>query len=80
VTAVADPQKGEKLIVFYVSDDGIEPEAIWQSLSATEMPRLWLPKQQSICRVDGLPRLATGKLDLQVIKQMAREHSPATPQ
>ncbi|MGH6933748.1 MAG: acyl-[ACP]--phospholipid O-acyltransferase [Dongiaceae bacterium] len=75
VTAVADPQKGERLVVFYVARDGIERESVWQALSATDMPRLWLPKAHNIHRLDELPKLATGKLDLQAVKRLARERA-----
>jgi acyl-[acyl-carrier-protein]-phospholipid O-acyltransferase/long-chain-fatty-acid--[acyl-carrier-protein] ligase len=77
VTATEDAQKGERLVLFYVAGDGVEPATVWQALSATDMPKLWLPKPRDIHRLDDLPKLATGKLDLQAVKRLARERAAA---
>src|SRR5207244_4038146 len=63
VTAVPDAQKGERLVALYTSDAGAAAAGLWQALSSTELPRLWLPKAQNIYCVESLPLLATGKLD-----------------
>ena len=73
VTGVPDSQRGERLVVYYVGAPEITAESIWSRLAATALPRLWLPKQQDIRRIDTLPHLASGKLDLRRIKQMASE-------
>ena len=39
------------------------------------MPKLWIPKQSSIHRVDELPTLGTGKLDLRKVRAMAESLS-----
>ncbi len=73
MTGVPDSQRGERLVVYYVGAPEITAESIWSRLAATALPRLWLPKQQDIRRIDALPHLASGKLDLRRIKQMASE-------
>ena len=72
VTAVPDAQKGERLVALYTSGDGAAATDLWQALSASELPRLWLPKAQNLYRVGSLPLLATGKVDLRRAKQMAQ--------
>jgi acyl-CoA synthetase (AMP-forming)/AMP-acid ligase II len=57
VTAVADTQKGERLVALYTSGDGAAPADLWQQLSASDLPRLWLPKAQNLYCVESLPLL-----------------------
>jgi acyl-[acyl-carrier-protein]-phospholipid O-acyltransferase/long-chain-fatty-acid--[acyl-carrier-protein] ligase len=72
VTAVPDAQKGERLVALYTSGNGAAAADLWQALSASELPRLWLPKAQNLYCVDSLPLLATGKTDLRRARQMAQ--------
>jgi acyl-[acyl-carrier-protein]-phospholipid O-acyltransferase/long-chain-fatty-acid--[acyl-carrier-protein] ligase len=71
VTAVADDRRGERLAVLYVHE--MEPAELWQKLSETELPRLWIPKRENLYRVESLPQLGTGKLDLCALKRRAEE-------
>ena len=75
VTAVPDMRKGERLVAFYTADRQVTPDAIWQSLSHTKLPKLWLPKQNDIHQLDALPILATGKVDLREVKRIATERA-----
>jgi len=72
VTAVADAQRGERLVALYVSP-GLAPADLWQRLADTALPRLWLPKRENVYAVDELPLLGTGKLDLRALKALAQE-------
>jgi acyl-[acyl-carrier-protein]-phospholipid O-acyltransferase/long-chain-fatty-acid--[acyl-carrier-protein] ligase len=72
VTAVPDEQKGERLVVLYTLQS-ITPEALWESLNQTDLPRLWLPKRENIYCVDSLPMLGSGKADLRKAKAIAME-------
>ena len=74
VTSVPDVRKGERLIVLYTSL-GMTVEEIVKKLGATELPKIWLPSADSYLKVDGIPLLGTGKLDLKAIQQMALESS-----
>ena len=71
VTAVADDQRGERLVALYVHA-GLSPAQLWQRLSDTELPRLWLPKRENLYPVEELPLLGTGKLDLRAVKMRAQ--------
>jgi acyl-[acyl-carrier-protein]-phospholipid O-acyltransferase / long-chain-fatty-acid--[acyl-carrier-protein] ligase len=76
VTAVPDEAKGERLIAFYVSQT-VTPEVLWERLTQTELPRLWIPKRDSLLQIEAIPTLGTGKVDLRRIKEMARETTRA---
>ncbi len=77
VAAVSDMRKGERLIAFYTAGGQINPDAIWHSLSRSELPKLWLPRQNDIHYLDELPMLATGKIDLRTVKCFANERAAA---
>jgi acyl-[acyl-carrier-protein]-phospholipid O-acyltransferase / long-chain-fatty-acid--[acyl-carrier-protein] ligase len=70
VTGVPDERKGERLALLYCSS-ALEPAEIWKKLGETDLPKLWIPKQTSIHRVEELPVLGTGKLDLRKARTMA---------
>jgi acyl-[acyl-carrier-protein]-phospholipid O-acyltransferase/long-chain-fatty-acid--[acyl-carrier-protein] ligase len=72
VSAVADPRKGERLIVLYTQMTDT-PEAACRKLTEAGLPNLWIPGIDSFYQVDEIPILGTGKLDLQRLKQLAEE-------
>ena len=72
VTAVADEQRGEKLIAFY-SRNGVEPDELWAKLNESELPKLWIPKRENIHSIDSIPLLGSGKIDLKSVKRLAVE-------
>jgi acyl-[acyl-carrier-protein]-phospholipid O-acyltransferase/long-chain-fatty-acid--[acyl-carrier-protein] ligase len=73
VTAAPDAQRGERLVAFYTDGDGVTPAAIVEALGQLTLPRLWLPKAENIRHLAELPLLATGKVDLRRLRQMAAE-------
>lgn len=74
VTGVPDERRGERLAMLYVSST-LEPAEIWKKLGETELPKLWIPKLTSIHRVEELPTLGTGKLDLRRVRVLAESLS-----
>jgi acyl-[acyl-carrier-protein]-phospholipid O-acyltransferase/long-chain-fatty-acid--[acyl-carrier-protein] ligase len=74
VTAIPDATKGERLVAFYTRPD-LTPDALWEQLNATDLPRLWLPRRDSLIPIDAIPTLGTGKVDLRKVKQLALERS-----
>jgi acyl-[acyl-carrier-protein]-phospholipid O-acyltransferase/long-chain-fatty-acid--[acyl-carrier-protein] ligase len=72
VTGIPDDQRGERLAVLYVHPT-LTPAELWSRLAETEMPRLWLPKRENLYRVEELPQLGTGKLDLRAVRARALE-------
>ncbi|HBE67474.1 MAG TPA: acyl-[ACP]--phospholipid O-acyltransferase, partial [Planctomycetaceae bacterium] len=73
VTAVPDPKRGERLIVLYTPEDA-SPEQLIKGLSAAGLPNIYLPTPESFLRVDEIPVLGSGKLDLSALKRTAQEH------
>jgi acyl-[acyl-carrier-protein]-phospholipid O-acyltransferase/long-chain-fatty-acid--[acyl-carrier-protein] ligase len=70
VTGVPDDQRGERLVLLYANAE-LSPAEIWQRLADSPLPRLWIPKRENIYRVEALPQLGTGKLDLRGVKLAA---------
>jgi acyl-[acyl-carrier-protein]-phospholipid O-acyltransferase/long-chain-fatty-acid--[acyl-carrier-protein] ligase len=72
VTAVGDERKGESLVVLHTLDDDQVDKAL-AHLSAQGLPNLFIPRRDHFIRVDAIPVLGTGKLDLRAIRRMAEE-------
>ena len=70
VTAVPDETKGERLVAFY-TDPGLTAQQIWERLSATPMPKLWVPKREDLRFIEAIPTLGTGKVDLRTVRTLA---------
>jgi acyl-[acyl-carrier-protein]-phospholipid O-acyltransferase/long-chain-fatty-acid--[acyl-carrier-protein] ligase len=70
VTGVPDDTKGERLIVLHTLEDG-EYENLMTRLNETGLPNLWIPKQKAFYKIDEIPILGTGKLDIKGVKTLA---------
>ena len=71
VTSIDDPRKGESLAVVHTCDPDRIPEVL-EKLKSQGLPNLFIPRKARFVRVDQLPLLGTGKLNLREIKQVAR--------
>jgi acyl-[acyl-carrier-protein]-phospholipid O-acyltransferase / long-chain-fatty-acid--[acyl-carrier-protein] ligase len=69
VMGVQDEAKGEALVVLSAVD--IDPAELRSKLHEAGVPNLWIPKQ--IQRVEAIPVLASGKLDLKKCQSLAAE-------
>jgi len=67
VTGIPDEAKGEALIL--LSTIEIDPATLRTALGAIGIPNLWIPKR--ILRVEAIPTLASGKLDLKALRELA---------
>jgi len=72
VTAVSDEQKGEQLAVLTLLDEG-RVGAVLERLAEEGLPKLYMPRRDHVIKVDELPLLGTGKLDLRAIRTIATE-------
>ena len=72
VSAVPDEQKGERLVAFYTNPE-ISPSELCEKLNQTSLPKLWIPKRENLYRIDTIPLLGSGKVDLKQVKTMAME-------
>jgi len=70
VTAVPDEQRGEHLVVLYAHQE-VTAHVLWQHLSQTDLPKLWIPKREHFYAVETIPVLGTGKVDLRAVKLTA---------
>jgi acyl-[acyl-carrier-protein]-phospholipid O-acyltransferase/long-chain-fatty-acid--[acyl-carrier-protein] ligase len=68
LTAIPDEAKGEALVLLSTSD--IDSADLRKKLSGAGLPNLWIPK--IVKRVETIPHLATGKLDLKACKDLAK--------
>jgi acyl-[acyl-carrier-protein]-phospholipid O-acyltransferase / long-chain-fatty-acid--[acyl-carrier-protein] ligase len=72
VSAVPDERKGERLIVLHTAAEQ-QLSSVLTGLAGSSLPALWKPRQNQFFRVDALPYLGTGKLDLRTLKAKAAE-------
>jgi acyl-[acyl-carrier-protein]-phospholipid O-acyltransferase/long-chain-fatty-acid--[acyl-carrier-protein] ligase len=75
VTCVPDDTRGERLVVLHVPHDGMEVAHWWRQLNSRGLPNLWVPSQRDFFNVPELPVLASGKLNLKLVKELALEIS-----
>jgi acyl-[acyl-carrier-protein]-phospholipid O-acyltransferase/long-chain-fatty-acid--[acyl-carrier-protein] ligase len=73
VTCVPDEARGERVVVLYTQQEGLDVRAWTQRLSCKGLPSLWVPGERDFLRVAELPVLGTGKLNLQRVKELALE-------
>ncbi len=75
VAGVPDPKKGERLVVLHTLQE--EPlKNLLARLNELDLPNLWTPRGNQFFRIESLPLLGSGKLDLREIKKTAIRLSP----
>ncbi|MCP9462945.1 MAG: AMP-binding protein, partial [Nitrospira sp.] len=72
VTGIPDEKKGEKLAVLHTLNEHLIP-GVLEKLSAGGFPNLFIPGKHDFIKVDALPVLGTGKLDLRGVRRIAME-------
>ncbi len=72
VVGVPDAQKGERLVVLHTLDDA-QIQTLLTKIDKVGLPNLWVPRSSSFYRIEALPVLGSGKLDLQKAKALARQ-------
>ncbi|MDP1769909.1 MAG: acyl-[ACP]--phospholipid O-acyltransferase [Nitrospirota bacterium] len=72
VTGIPDEKKGEQLAVLHLLDEAQIP-GIVAKLTANGLPNLFIPSRANFVKVDALPLLGTGKMDLRGLKRIAME-------
>jgi acyl-[acyl-carrier-protein]-phospholipid O-acyltransferase/long-chain-fatty-acid--[acyl-carrier-protein] ligase len=78
VTAVADDQKGEKLVVLHTALT-MPIDDLLKRLRESNLPKLWQPRKENFFLIDALPTLGSGKLDLKLVKDTAKRLATALP-
>jgi acyl-[acyl-carrier-protein]-phospholipid O-acyltransferase/long-chain-fatty-acid--[acyl-carrier-protein] ligase len=72
VTGIPDERKGEQLAVLHTIDESRIP-TILDELSSNGLPNLFIPPRGNFVKVEALPVLGTGKMDLRALKRIAME-------
>ena len=72
VTGIPDERKGEQLAALHTLDESQIPGII-SKLAANGLPNLYIPPRPNFIKVDALPMLGTGKMDLRSLKRIAME-------
>jgi acyl-[acyl-carrier-protein]-phospholipid O-acyltransferase / long-chain-fatty-acid--[acyl-carrier-protein] ligase len=75
VMGVPDEAKGESLVVLTTLD--LSAAQVRETLSAAGFPNLWVPRE--VLRVEAIPLLGTGKLDIAACKRLALAGRKGTP-
>ncbi|MBU1107522.1 MAG: MFS transporter [Candidatus Riflebacteria bacterium] len=70
VTSVPDERKGETLAVLYTIDEEKIAEVL-DKMAGMGLPNLFIPKKDKFVKVDKIPVLGTGKVDLRGLKELA---------
>lgn len=70
VTAIPDERKGEQLAVLHTCEEEAI-STILENMIASGLPNLFIPRRTHFIKVEELPLLGTGKLDLRQLKQIA---------
>ena len=78
VTGAPDADKGEHLVVFYTDSELLAPEQVIRQLRERKIPNLWIPKAENFVKVNELPMLGSGKLDLARLAAMAKSLDKAS--
>jgi acyl-[acyl-carrier-protein]-phospholipid O-acyltransferase/long-chain-fatty-acid--[acyl-carrier-protein] ligase len=61
-------------VLHTLSDEQLE--TLMARINESDIPNLWRPKSTAFHRIEQIPVLGTGKMDLKSVKQMARELDP----
>lgn len=70
IASVADPRKGERLVVLHtLSDD--QMQELMTKLPSSGLPNLWIPRTSSFHKIAAIPVLGTGKMDIKGVRKMA---------
>jgi acyl-[acyl-carrier-protein]-phospholipid O-acyltransferase/long-chain-fatty-acid--[acyl-carrier-protein] ligase len=69
VVGVPDADKGEALVLLTTAD--LDPAAVREALAKAGLPNLWIPRR--FRRVEKLPLLGSGKVDLRACREIAAD-------
>ena len=70
VTSIPHPTKGEQLVVLH-SPDAPDPEKLHEIVTNSNIPNLWKPPRRNYIKVESIPILAAGKVDVRKLREIA---------
>ncbi len=71
VTGLPDEAKGERLAVVHTLPEDRIPEVL-EKLAAEGLPNLWVPKRDAFRKIEAIPLLGSGKVDLRKVREIAQ--------
>jgi hypothetical protein len=74
---VPDSRKGERLVELHTLSDNRLVDLL-KKLPQLGLPNLWVPRPNQFFHIDTIRHLATGKMDLRAIREMAGRFSAET--
>jgi acyl-[acyl-carrier-protein]-phospholipid O-acyltransferase/long-chain-fatty-acid--[acyl-carrier-protein] ligase len=72
VSSVPDPKRGERIVVM-LTDEAGDPDQLHKALRNSDLPNLYVPSRKDFYRIDEIPMLGSGKLDLKAVNNLAKE-------
>lgn len=70
VTSIPDDKKGEQLVVLYLEQAG-DPQLLHSFIEQSDLPNISRPRLNHYFKIDAIPILGTGKLDILALRQLA---------
>lgn len=70
VIGVPDAKKGEELVVLYLDEAGNAKE-LKKIIEQSDVPNMWKPRKNNYIRIDSMPLLGSGKLDIMKLRKIA---------
>ena len=71
VTAVPEPKKGEELVVLYLEKAG-GANKLHEIITKSKLPNIWKPRRDNYIKINSIPALGSGKLDVIKLRKIAR--------
>jgi acyl-[acyl-carrier-protein]-phospholipid O-acyltransferase/long-chain-fatty-acid--[acyl-carrier-protein] ligase len=70
VTSVPHPKKGEELVVLHLDKAG-SPQKLHEIIANSDLPNMWKPRPDNYIKVESMPMLGSGKLDIVKLRKIA---------
>jgi acyl-[acyl-carrier-protein]-phospholipid O-acyltransferase/long-chain-fatty-acid--[acyl-carrier-protein] ligase len=70
VTGVPDDKKGEEIVVLHVEEAG-DADRLHEIIRQSELPNIWRPSRKNYIKIDSMPTLGSGKLDIMKLHKIA---------
>lgn len=72
VVGVKDAARGERLVVLHTLDDD-QLKRLLSNMGNVKLPNLWRPRPAAFHKIDAIPCLGTGKMDIKAVKHLAEQ-------
>lgn len=70
VTGIPEPKKGEELVILYLEQAG-KPDKLHEIVTKSKLPNIWKPRPDNYIKIESMPLLGSGKLDVRRLKEIA---------